>query len=161
MDLYSTILSQGGKILQDGSAWRGIISKDGTKVIQQFASKVGNSAVDVYEASSNKLISSSRKFVKPDGSWLSKVLNYAKGTTQIFVVQQLGEKEKGSFMSALFKFKVPQTAPTEGEFLHVVDKIVQKKGKVTYIPVNKSIMPQDGKLFSRVNTFNTKFGKIE
>lgn len=161
MDFYNFILSKGGQVIQDGSAWRALASKDGSKIIHQFADKAGNVAVDTYEAGTNKVLKSSRKIIKNDTSYISRVIDYIQGKNQLFAVQKLGDKETGSFMSALFKWPATQKAPSRGEFCHVLDSQMQKRGEVTYIPINKSIMPKDSKLMTRVGIFNSKFGKIE
>lgn len=157
MDLYTTILQKGGTLLQDGSAWRDLVSKDGQKLIRQFAKQNGEVAVDVFERNSGNLVSCVRRTVKPDNSFISKVYD-ASGLKQLFALQKLGEKDNGTFMSALFK---RGASIKNGEFIHAVNKKVEARGGVTHMPFNNSLMPKNNSLAMRTNIFNQKFGKID
>lgn len=161
MDLYNTILEKGGQILQDGSAWRQLASKDGSKIINQFATKEGNTFLQVLNTlNPAQILKQCSKTAKADGSFLSQVFDAVTGKGQIFAVQKL--EKNNSFMSVLFK-TTGATPPKTGEFLHCVAGEVQKKAPIMYNQVNKGIMPKnmlDNRLYTSTNIFNSKFGKI-
>ena len=157
MDLYSLILKNGGQLIQDGWAVRDILSKDGSKIIRQFAQKNGTYAHDVFDRVTGTTLSWCRKTAREDGSFLSRVYD-ATGLKQFFAVQKIGEKGSGSFMGALFNSGIKNK---KGDFIYCVNKEVLRKGPVTYMPPGKTIMPKDTKLLSRTNAFISQFGKFD
>ena len=159
MDLYSTILKNGGKWLNDGSAWRDIVSKDGTKVIRQIAKAGGECAIDVFQKSDNTVISSFRKTMKPDGvSFLIKSFNYTKGAGTIQSVLKL--ENKSSFMQTLFKTDAAGKIKPSGDFLSKAEDQI-KRGKVTFFPIGNKIDSMNQGLVQYTKTFNKLFGKQE
>ncbi len=155
MDIYSFVAKNGGQILQDGRVVRQLLSKDGTRVINQFVQKDGSFIMQTFDKANNMLMHH-EKNLRADGSFLSKVINYMTGKTQIFAVQRL--EEKGSFMSALFKNT--NQPIKEGEFLNVISGNISKKGNISLNPVNCGIVSKDNSIYMRTNIFNSKFGKL-
>ena len=162
MDFYTAILNKGGKIIQDGSAWRDILSEDGTKIIRQIAQKNGGCAIDVFQKTDEKnipLIYSFRKIIKPDGkSYFTKSFNYKELKGQIQSVLKL-EKE-GSFMQTLIKTNQAGQINPSGDFFSKAENQI-KKGKVTFFPIGNKINPNNPAISVFTNTFNKLFGKLE
>ena len=159
-DLYTTILKSGGQILQDGSAWRDFVSKDGSKIIRQIAQKNGTSAIDIFQKSDGKLIQSFRKTIEPDGkSYITKCFNYIKQNGLIQSVLQFEKPE--SFMQSLFKTGNTGKIKPQGDFFSKAETQI-KRGKVTFFPIGKgSINSNSPNLSLYTNTFNKLFGRQE
>ena len=158
MDLYSTIINQGGKLLQDGSAWRDIVSKDGSKIIRQIAQKNGTSAIDVFQKN-GQVFFSYRKEIRPDGkSYLTKAFHYIKQNGQIQSVLKLDQD--GSFMQTLFKTNNKGQIKPLGKFMSKAQDQIRKTDVTFFPPVGK-VNPNDSKLKLFVDTFNKMFGKQE
>ena len=161
MDLYSTILKNGGKWLNDGSAWRDIDSKDGTKVIRQIVKATGECAIDVFQKSNNTVISSFRKTMKPDGKSFSiRSFNCINGTGTIQGVLKL--EKPGSFMQTLFKTDASgKIKPSDcGDFLSKAEDQI-KRGKVKINPIGNNIDTKSQGLALYIQAFNKLFGKHE
>lgn len=159
MNFYSNAIKQGAKVIQEGLCYRDMFSKDGAKTIRQFIYKNGDMALDTYDNRTGKIVFQTRTSNKQNGSRLTKAYDYAKQKGITIAQQILGDGK--AKMQVLLQHQPNQTPKPTGDFFHIVDKNLDKKGKVTYIPVNKSIMTPMMDLSTRVSIFNKLFGKIE
>ena len=159
MDLYNTVLDNGGKIIDNKCAFREFTSKDGTKLIKQMVSKKGYCAIDVFEKEGEERISVYRKTMKyPNNNCFSaKFYNYKTESGNIFSFLPL--KKNGEFVAALFKTGKDGASEWEGEFITYIRGHLTKD-KVTRHPVGKLICEKKG-MEDLIANFNRFFGTVE
>jgi len=159
-NLYTSIMKAGGQILQDGSAWRDITNKDGSKIIRQIAQKNGTSAIDVFQKSDGRLVKSLRKTIEPDGrSYTTKCFNYIK--QEGFIQSVLKFEKAGACMQSLFEAGNTGKIKPQGNFFSKAETQI-KRGKVTFFPIGKGSINSNNPILSLyANTFNKLFGRQE